>query len=72
MSGYWTYREADIHKCTKPPYDDKVRKLDRWKCDQCKTEWIVSRIVFDQKDGNWLVWDNYETWKSVPFPPGTK
>ena len=71
MSGHWTYREADQHKCRLPIYD-RAKKYDRWVCDECEAEYIVTGINHDQKDGDWLSFQEYESWKSGPFPPGTK
>lgn len=67
----WTYKEADQHRCPLPTYD-KAKKFDRWQCDDCGKEWIVTKVNFDQKDGDWLSFQEYESWKSGPFPPGTK
>lgn len=71
MSGSWTFREADQHRCALPIYD-KAKKYDRWKCFQCDKEWIVTKVNFDQKDGDWLSFEEYEGWKAGPFPIGTK
>lgn len=71
--GYWTHRDKDIHRCNKPAYESGVSRHDRWKCGECGKEWIIDKIDGDQRDGStWIVWKEYESWKSGPFAPGTK
>lgn len=69
----WIYRQADQHKCKLPTYA-YAKKFDIWQCDDpaCQKEWIVTKINFDQRDGDWLSFQEYESWKSGPFAPGTK
>jgi len=53
----WLFRNEDIHKCEPPAYDTKGTKVgDIWECDEptCKKKWVVSKINYDQRDGDWL------------------
>lgn len=67
----WTHKEEEQHKCKLPIYE-RAKKYDRWKCDECGTEYIVTKVHYDQRDGYYLSFQEYESWKSGPFPPGTK
>lgn len=75
--GRWVYRDVDVHRCDKPPYDRTVNRLDRWQCNVCNKVWIVTGINHHSgpcpgESYSTLVWAEYESWKSGPFPPGTK
>lgn len=73
MTGHWIYRDKDVHRCSKPAWEPGGRKGDVWKCDECGKEWVVTRVDYDQRDNtSWFTWAEYESWKSGPFPPGTK
>jgi len=71
--GTWVHQDSAIHRCIKPEYARGVSRNDRWQCNECNAVWIVEKIDGDQRDGStWIVWKEYESWKSGPFPPGTK
>lgn len=72
VTGEWTHKQSLIHSCEKPSYDSSVRRGDRWRCAECKTEWIVNKIDGDQRDGStWIVWKKYTQEHGI-YAPGTK
>jgi hypothetical protein len=69
--GRWVYRDSDVHRCRKPGYSNGVKTGDRWECGTCHKVWRV-KVNDDQRDGPWITWDDYESWKSGLFVPGTR
>ena len=57
MTGSWIHRDADIHRCQRPSYQQSpgVKVGDRWRCDDCKTVWRVAG--FDSG----MQWDPFPT-----------
>lgn len=77
MTGHWTHRDVDVHRCALPTMARQsdgtyAKRLDRWKCDDCNKEYIVTKVNSDQREGDYLSWEEFESWKSGPFPPGSK
>lgn len=82
--GQWISREADKHKCDYPRYalPADTQKYDIWECE-CGKQWIVTNITKHDGEANSPdpreritvyrgTFQEYESWKSGPFPPGTK
>lgn len=67
-SGRWVHRDADIHRCGRPSYQESpgVKVGDVWECNQCHTRWKVTG--FDSG----MQWDPYPTqikWQRVEENP---
>jgi len=82
--GNWIKREADKHKCDYPrhalPRD--AQRFDLWECE-CGKQWVLTNIEIHPGDDHSPdpreritvytgKFEEYEGWKSGPFPPGTK
>lgn len=68
--GKWEFRQVEQHKCDKPTYNtDRAHVGDIWKCD-CGIRWRVTKVNFDQRDGDWLSWEKLapeistESWRN--------
>lgn len=77
-AGKWIKSEATTHRCNKPHLksDAPMASIgDLWECNTCQT---VYRVTGFDSGMQWdpfptvIKWAEYESWKSGPFPPGTK
>lgn len=62
----WTQRAANLHKCSKPPWDDTIRVGDIWTCDSCGARYSVTNVRSgcDPRPGEgtygWFEWELIE------------
>lgn len=61
----WVKRKADEHQCPKPKWDAGVREGDIWECDQCKRQWIISKITFEDRPAG-AIWIDWTLYRSAP------
>lgn len=56
--GKWIYQRQLDHVCKPPTMTPGACYGDIWQCD-CKKTWKVTKVNFDQRDGDWLSFVEY-------------